>query len=137
MTRLVLTFALSTLALASVGQSASYVHRVAIVFEAGSSQIPPNGAAALQSIVDDSKRECLKGASVVLTVGEVAALPLGKTIGRPTQRTRQVAATLRDLSAAALQPYEDSFSPDSDRARRLGLKLDQVLVELTCPPAGA
>lgn len=134
--RFLVAFAALALELMCFGQSASYVHRVAIVFEPGSSQIPPNGVTALRAIVDDSKRECLHTTSAVVTIEEVAPLPLGKMIAGPTKRTQQVAATLRDLSSATLRPYEASVSPDSDRARRLGLKGDQVLVELVCPPAG-
>ena len=108
-----------------------------MIFEPDSSQMPPNGAIVLKSMLDDAKRECLDEARAAVVVEEVRALPLGKTSAGPTSRTQQVAAALRELSSTGLRPYEGSLSPDSERARRLGLKLNQVLVELTCAPRGA
>lgn len=135
--RLLVALLLALFALACWSGTRVFVHRVAIEFEAGSSQLPPDGAAALKSMLDDAQHECLEPANASVVVEEVAALPLGKSNSGPTSRTRQVAAALRSASDTALTPFEGSVSPDDQRARRLGLKLNQVLVELSCPPRGA
>jgi hypothetical protein len=128
---------LALFALACWSGTRVFVHRVAIEFEAGSSQLPPNGAAVLKSMLDDARQECLEPANASVVVEEVAALPLGKASSGPTTRTRLVAAALRSASGNSLTPFEGSVSPDGQRAHRLGLKLNQVLVELSCPPRGA
>jgi hypothetical protein len=123
-------------ALACWSQPRLFVHRVAMNFAPGSSQMPAEGAAVLESMVSDATRECSQPAYANIVVEEVRLLPLGKTTSGPTPRTQQVAAALRRASQTSLAPYEGSLSPDGDRARQLGLKVDQVLVELTCPPRG-
>jgi hypothetical protein len=132
---LAIALALSLPAATSWADGRIFVHRVALVFEPGSSALPAGGAAVLQSIVDDTGRECGGTTFASIAVEEVVALPLGKTTAGATQRTRQVAAVLRDLSSAALQPVEGSVAAQAARALRLGLKPDQVVVELTCPVA--
>ena len=132
-----LALALMVLSAACWSQPRLFVHRVAMNFAPQSSQMPAEGAAVLAAMLDDAKRECAQPAFANVVVEEVRLLPLGKTTSGPTPRTREVAAALRRASEAGLAPYEGSVSPDGERARRLGLKVDQVLVELTCAPRGA
>ena len=132
---LAIVLAVSLFAAASWGDARLFVHRVALVFEPGSSALPAGGAAVLQSIVDDTRRECGATTFASIAIEEVVTLPLGRTSAGPTQRTHQVAEALRDLSSAALQPLEGSIAAQGARAQRLGLKPDQVVVELSCPVA--
>jgi hypothetical protein len=136
MRKIGLALLLLAFALCCRSESREYIHVVAMIFEAESSQMPPNGSAALKSMLDDARRECLNHEYAAVVVEEVRALPLGRINSGPTSRTQQVAAVVREMSNMALRPYEGSLSPDSERARRLGLKVNQVLVELNCRPRG-
>jgi hypothetical protein len=129
MRRVAIGCALSFLALGCGAAPLTYVHRMAVAFEPGSSDLPSGSAEALSSLVDDAKNKCAKGGPIAIEVIEVVTLPLGKVTAGPTARTQRVAQVLRDL-----HPYESSLSSASDRARRLHLGLNQVGVELSCQP---
>jgi hypothetical protein len=127
---------LFAITLVGVGKPVVYARRVVMNFEPGSSELPQAGMATLGSVVDDAGRDCLEGSYIAVEVDEVVVLPLGKVTGGPTPRTQRVAAALRELSKSTIQPYEASLAPGSERAHRMGLKPDQVAVELLCPPRG-
>lgn len=133
--RLAIAAALSMLAIASRGDSRVFVHRIALVFESGSTEMPAGAAAVLRSLVDDTRRECVEISPITIAVEEVVTLPLGKTSAGDTARTQRVAAMLRELSPPTVQLVQGSVSTESVRARRFGLKPNQVVVELTCLPA--
>jgi len=137
MGRSLVALTLLAFALCCRSESRAYIHVVAIIFAAESSEMPPNASAVLKSMLDDAQRECANREYAAVVVEEVRALPLGRINSGPTSRTQQVAAAVRELSDMTLRPYEGSLSPDSEKARRLGLKVNQVLVELNCPPRGS
>jgi hypothetical protein len=96
--------------------------------------VPPQALAALTSLVYEARDKCVEGSHVAVEVNEVIQLPLGRVSAGPTLRTTKVAAALREASKSALQPYEAAVAPTSSRVRMLGLKENQVGVELSCPP---
>jgi hypothetical protein len=126
--------ALAAIALTCPAATIVYAHRVAISFAPQSSELPEGSSAVLYSLVDEAASKCAEGAAVTVEVNEVVLLPLGKISSAPTTRTNKVAASLRELSKGTLVPYEASLSPQSDRARRLGLHQGDVGIELACPP---
>ena len=133
MNRLSLALASLTFALGAAAASPVYIHRLALVFDPGSSELPPQALAVLTSLVEEAREKCGEGSVATIEVNELVQLPLGRVSAGPTLRTTKVAATLREVSKSALQPYEAALAPASNRVRILGLKENQVGVELSCP----